>query len=110
MAFDEFYDQGFELISSKEAQAAFDIGKEDGATRTAFGRNPFGQRALLARRLVQAGVPFVTLYTKAGGTTMLGSFGALDKRLPSFESSIAALISDLEANGMLERTMVVVLR
>lgn len=108
MAFDEFYDQGFELISSKEAQAAFDIGKEDGATRTAFGRNPFGQRALLARRLVQAGVPFVTLY-EGGWDHHVGIFGALDKRLPSFESSIAALINDLEANGMLERTMVVVL-
>ena len=108
MAFDEFYDQGFELISSKEAQSAFDIGKEDGATRTAFGRNPFGQRALLARRLVQAGVPFVTLY-EGGWDHHVGIFDALDKRLPSFESSIAALINDLEANGMLERTMVVVL-
>lgn len=108
MAFDEFYDQGFELISSKEAQAAFDIGKEDGATRTAFGRNPFGQRALLARRLVQAGVPFVTLY-EGGWDHHVGIFDALDKRLPSFESSIAALINDLEAKGMLERTMVVVL-
>jgi len=108
MAFDEFYDQGFELISSKEAQAAFDIGKEDGATRTAFGRNPFGQRALLARRLVQAGVPFVTLY-EGGWDHHVGIFDALDKRLPSFESSIAALINDLEVNGMLERTMVVVL-
>ncbi len=108
MAFDEFYDQGFELISSKQAQAAFDIGKEDGATRTAFGRNPFGQRALLARRLVQAGVPFVTLY-EGGWDHHVEIFGALDKRLPSFESSIAALINDLEVNGMLERTMVVVL-
>lgn len=108
MAFDEFYDQGFELISSKEAQSAFDIGKENGVTRTAFGRNPFGQRALLARRLVQAGVPFVTLY-EGGWDHHVGIFDALDKRLPSFESSIAALINDLEVNGMLERTMVVVL-
>lgn len=108
MAFDEFYDQGFELISSKEAQAAFDVGKEDDATRTLYGRNPFGQRALLARRLVQAGVPFVTLY-EGGWDHHVGIFDALDKRLPSFESSIAALINDLEANGMLERTMVVVL-
>ena len=62
MAFDEFYDQGFKLISSKEAQAAFDIEQEDELVRNKFGRNSFGQRALLARRLVQAGVPFITLY------------------------------------------------
>ncbi|MEE2642483.1 MAG: DUF1501 domain-containing protein [Planctomycetota bacterium] len=108
IAFDEFYEQGFELIASKKAQAAFDIEKEDGKTRTRFGRNPFGQRALLARRLVQAGVPFITLY-EGGWDHHRGIFPALDKRLPAFESSIAALIADLEEKGMLERTMVIVL-
>ena len=108
LAFDEFYDQGFQLISSKEAQAAFDIEKEDSATRTRYGRNPFGQRALLARRLVEAGVPFITLY-EGGWDHHRGMFPALDKRLPSFESTVAALINDLEDRGRLDRTLVVVL-
>ena len=61
-ALDEHYQQGYDLISSKEAQAAFDIGREPDRVRDAYGRNPFGQRRLLARRLVEAGVPFITLY------------------------------------------------
>ena len=52
MASDEFFAQGMQLISSPEAQAAFDIHREPGAIRNAYGRHPFGQRALLARRLV----------------------------------------------------------
>lgn len=108
MAFDEFYDQGFKLIASQEAQAAFDIEKEDEATRSRYGRNPFGQRALLARRLVQAGVPFITLY-EGGWDHHRGLFPALEKRLPTFDSTIATLIDDLDEKGMLERTMVVVL-
>ncbi len=62
MAADEFFAQGLQLISSAEAQAAFDIHREPDSVRDAYGRNSFGQRALLARRLVGAGVPFVTLY------------------------------------------------
>ncbi|MEC9093788.1 MAG: DUF1501 domain-containing protein, partial [Planctomycetota bacterium] len=108
LAFDEFYDQGFKLISSPEAQAAFDIEREEESVRNRFGRNAFGQRALLARRLVQAGVPFITLY-EGGWDHHVDIFPALNKRLPAFESSIAALIADLEEQGMLDRTLVVVL-
>lgn len=108
LAFDEFYNQGFKLIASRDAQAAFDIEQEDQAVRNQYGRNSFGQRALLARRLVQAGVPFITLY-EGGWDHHVDIFPALNKRLPAFESSIAALINDLEVRGMLERTLVVVL-
>ena len=62
VALDEYYEQGYDLMSSPEAQTAFDISREDPTrVRDAYGRNSFGQRALLARRLVEAGVPFVTL-------------------------------------------------
>lgn len=108
MAFDEFYQQGFEIISSKEAQAAFDIEKEPEGIRKKYGRNPFGQRALLARRLVEAGVPFITLYD-GGWDHHTDIFNALNNRLPPFEASIAALISDLEDRGMLDRTLVIAL-
>ncbi|MCH7725995.1 MAG: DUF1501 domain-containing protein [Planctomycetes bacterium] len=108
LAVDEFYQQGYQLIASKEAQAAFDIHTEPDSVRDRYGRNTFGQRALLARRLVEAGVPFVTLYD-GGWDHHVGIFGALNKRLPSFEASIAALIKDLDERGMLERTMVIAL-
>jgi len=108
LALDEFYQQGQQLITSREAQAAFDIHSEADEVREKYGRNGFGQRALLARRLVQAGVPFITLYE--GGWDHHGQiFDALNKRLPTFESSIAALIEDLDRLGMLERTMVIAL-
>jgi hypothetical protein len=62
VAQDEHYEQGFRLVASRAAQAAFDLGREPDRVRDAYGRTPFGQRALLARRLVEAGVPFITLH------------------------------------------------
>ncbi|MCS7469233.1 DUF1501 domain-containing protein [Stieleria sp. ICT_E10.1] len=108
LAVDEFYGQGMQIISSKEAQAAFDIHQESDEVRDAYGRNTFGQQALLARRLVGAGVPFVTLY-HGGWDHHTNIFKSLDDKLPPFEATIAALISDLKQQGMLERTLVVVL-
>lgn len=105
---DEHYQQGFQLISSKEAQAAFDIGREPDRVRDAYGRNPFGQRALLARRLVEAGVPFITLYD-GGWDHHTKLFSTLKTKLPGFEGSIAALIDDLHQRGLLDSTLVVVL-
>ena len=107
-ALDEYYEQGYNLVSSKEAQQAFDIHSEPDEVREAYGRNAFGQRALLARRLVEAGVPFVTLY-EGGWDHHSNIFKALDKKLPPFEASIAALIDDLDRRGTLERTLVVAL-
>ncbi len=108
LAVDEFYDQGYELITSEDAQRAFDIHSEPEATRETYGRHGFGQRALLARRLVEAGVPFVTLY-EGGWDHHRTIFSALNSKLPPFESSIAALIEDLDRRGMLETTLVIAL-
>ena len=83
LAVDEFYEQSLQIISSPEAQAAFDIHKESGEVRDAYGRNSFGQRALLARRLVAAGVPFVTLYH--------GGWGPSRKHLSTTRGKVAAV-------------------
>jgi hypothetical protein len=107
-ALDEHYQQGYQLIASKEAQAAFDIHREPDRVREAYGRNGFGQRALLARRLVEAGVPFITLY-EGGWDHHTKLFPALKQRLPLFEGGIAALIEDLSQRGLLESTLVVAL-
>jgi hypothetical protein len=107
-ALDEYYRQGYDLIASADAQAAFDIHREPVKVRDSFGRTPFGQRCLLARRLVEAGVPFVTLHD-GGWDHHETIFKSLNDRLPKFESSVAALIEDLDQRGLLETTLVVVL-
>ena len=106
--FDQYYEQAYSLVTSAEARRAFDIHSEKEEIRDRYGRNSFGQRALLARRLVEAGVPFVTLY-EGGWDHHTGIFKALDKKLPPFEATIAALINDLESRGLLETTLVVAL-
>lgn len=108
LALDEYYGQGYELMASKPAQRAFDISREDPRVRDRYGRNPFGQRCLLARRLVEAGVPFVTL-NEGGWDHHVSLFDSFEKRMPRFESSIAALIDDLDQRGLLDATLVVAL-
>jgi hypothetical protein len=107
-AMDQHYQQGYDLVTSPQAQAAFDIDREPTAVRQRYGRTPFGQRALLARRLVQAGVPFITLY-EGGWDHHVGVFAALRQRLPIFDATLSALIADLDERGLLDTTMVIAL-
>jgi Protein of unknown function (DUF1501) len=108
VAADEFFSQSLQIISSPAAQAAFDIHREPEDIRDKYGRNPFGQQALLARRLVEAGVPFITI-NQGGWDHHTDLFNQYDKRMPTFEATIATLISDLRERGLLERTMVIAL-
>jgi hypothetical protein len=102
----EFYNRAYTLLSSQDARAAFDLKKESDATRDAYGRNRFGQSALLARRLVEGGVRFVTL-SVGGWDTHYNGFRALgDQILPNYDRTVAALISDLHERGLLKNTMV----
>ncbi|MCA9176390.1 MAG: DUF1501 domain-containing protein [Planctomycetales bacterium] len=107
-AADEYYRQGYDLVHSVDAQRAFDISLEDDKIREGYGRNGFGQRCLLARRLVEGGVPFVTVYD-GGWDHHSNLFGALRTRLPDWDSTVAMLINDLEQRGLLESTLVVAL-
>lgn len=108
LGFDEYFRQGFSLVTSPEAQRAFDIAQESSETRERYGRNGFGQRCLLARRLVEAGVPFITVYD-GGWDHHSDLFGALRKRLPEWDNSVATLIQDLKERGLLDSTLVVAL-
>jgi uncharacterized protein (DUF1501 family) len=108
LAFDEYFQQGHNLVTSPEAQKAFDISQESPETRDRYGRDGFGQRCLLARRLVDAGVPFITVYD-GGWDHHSDIFGALRKRLPSWDNSVATLIQDLKERGMLDSTLVIAL-
>jgi hypothetical protein len=108
LAYDENYHQGLQLVMTAEAQKAFDIHREPEELREAYGRNSFGQRALLARRLVEAGVPWVTLYD-GGWDHHSDIFGSLKKRLPAWDQTVATLIRDLDQRGLLETTLVIAL-
>ncbi|WP_165228106.1 DUF1501 domain-containing protein [Aquisphaera insulae] len=108
LALDEYYHQGYELMASPMAQRAFDVSQEDPRVRDHYGRHSFGQRCLLARRLVEAGVPFITL-NEGGWDHHVSLFDGFRKRMPRFEGAVAALIQDLDRRGLLESTLVVVL-
>ncbi|CAN5431139.1 DUF1501 domain-containing protein [soil metagenome] len=107
--FDEYYAQGFDLITSARAQEAFDIGREDEAVRERYGRNDFGQRLLLARRLTEVGVPFVSI--NSGGWD--DHENLFDKykggKIGNVDRGLAALICDLDERGTLDKTLVVCL-
>ncbi len=109
VAFDEFYSQGFDLITSTEAQAAFDMDKEDEKMREKYGRNDFGQRLLMARRLTEVGVPWVTVYY-GGWDDHRGLFKSYAKdKAERIDTGVSALIQDLADRGTLDNTMVLLL-
>ncbi len=104
-AVDSFYQRAYAMISSQKAREAFDINKEDAKIRDEYGRNAAGARLLLARRMVEAGVRFVT--TTYGGWDMHGNIaGSIRSQVPAFDQAFAALIRDLDRRGMLDSTLV----
>jgi hypothetical protein len=106
-AMDTFYERAYSLISSQSAREAFDIDKEDAKLRDAYGRNTAGQRMLMARRLVEAGVRFVTL--TYGGWDHHSNINASFKRqMPDFDQALSTLINDLDSRGLLDTTLVMV--
>lgn len=104
---DSFYQRAYSLISSSEARAAFDINKEPKKIRDAYGRNSAGQRMLLARRLVESGVRYVTL-TYGSWDMHDGVQRRIESQVPNFDRAYAKLISDLDERGMLDSTLVLV--
>lgn len=106
-ALDTFYQRAYGLISSAKAQEAFDMKLESDAIKDEYGRNPAGQRMLLARRLVESGVRFVTL-TYGGWDHHEGIEKNMRNQLPAFDQGFAALIRDLDRRGLLASTLVCV--
>jgi len=107
VAMDTFYQRAYSLISSEKAREAFNINAEAAKLRDEYGRNAAGQRMLLARRLVGAGVRFVSL--TYGGWDMHSSIKqGMAGQLPQFDQAFAALIRDLDQSGLLKSTLVMV--
>lgn len=106
-ALDTFYQRAYGLISSAKAQEAFDIAKEPDALKDEYGRNQAGMRMLLARRLVESGVRFVTL-TYGGWDHHDNIEKNIKGQTPAFDQGFAALIRDLDRRGLLASTLVCV--
>ncbi len=104
---DAFYQRAYAMMSSNQARAAFDLKQEPDKLRDDYGRNAAGQRMLLARRLVEAGVRFVSL-TYGGWDHHDNIRAGVTNQMPSFDQAFAALIRDLSARGMLDSTLVLV--
>ena len=104
---DSFYQRAYAMVSSDKARAAFSIEKEPDKLRDDYGRSDAGQRMLLARRLVEAGVRFVSL-TYGGWDHHDNIKNAIGNQMPKFDQAFSALIRDLEARGMLDSTLVMV--
>ncbi len=109
------YQRAFSLLRSDAVRRAFDINQEDAATRERYGRNVHGQSALLARRLVESGVRFVSVHDRVRNgpnnwDTHDRNFARLkDDLLPPCDTAFSALIEDLDARGLLASTLVVML-
>ena len=117
------FEQAFEMLSRKDIGSAFDLSQEPDHLRNRYGRNRSGQACLLARRLVQAGVPLVTVIWSHnnrgqdvdptntdlyGWDTHNDIFDGLKNHLlPRFDQGFSALIADLEQQGMLDETLVI---
>lgn len=106
-AIDSFYAQAYDLISSESAKLAFDITKEDQNTKEMYGLTSAGQRLLISRRLVEAGVRFLTV--SYGSWDMHDNIkNGFEKQAPEFDQALAALLSDLSDRGLLDETLVIV--
>jgi hypothetical protein len=98
---DTFYREGLEMVTDTKAQRAFDVQREPVKLRDYYGRNDLGQCCLLARRLVEAGVTYVTVQAGGGWDTHGDNFKQLKNNLlPKYDQALAALVSDLCDRGL----------
>jgi len=108
------WDRAFSFLSANHIRTAFDLSAESDSTRDRYGRNLYGSSVLVAKRLVEAGVTFVSVHTEIFGRvtetwdTHKNNFPLLkDKALPVLDHAFPALMQDLDDSGLLESTLVI---
>ncbi len=125
---EQFREQAFRMLTSPESRGAFDLSQENDALRDRYGRNEYGESFLLARRLIESGVRLVTVvwsyicpdgnvsnvWDNHGGTASLGGISGYEMLkekycLPPLDLAYSALLEDLQARGLLDETLVVML-
>jgi hypothetical protein len=114
--FDHFQQKAFDLLSSSRVREAFDLSREPDGVRDRYGRNLSGSSLLAARRLVEGGVPFISVHAEIFGAMghsydmHENNFGMLkDHNLPILDRAYPSLVQDLEERGLLDSTLVVVM-
>jgi len=117
-AFDSFENQALNLLTSPEAQVAFDLSREEVSVRDRYGRNQWGQQCLMARRLVEAGVDVVATEFDGPLCGRVANwddhavnhhvFDAISYRAPFFDQAVSALIEDVYQRGLDRRVLVIV--
>jgi len=95
----------YELILG-EGKDVFDLSLEDKQLRAEYGKHTFGQDCLVARRLVEAGVPYTTINYPGGWDTHSNHFSTMNKQCPQLDQGLARLLQDLDERGLLESTIV----
>jgi uncharacterized protein (DUF1501 family) len=102
---DRFYQRAYDILRSQRTRAAFHLANEPDAVRDRYGRTSFGQACLLARRLIEAGVRFVSI--DFGGWDMHGNtVTRLRELMPQLDAGLATLLDELSTSGLLPRTVV----
>lgn len=101
----ECREQAYNLILG-EGKDVFDLSKEDPKLRDRYGRHTFGQSCLVARRLVEAGVPYITINYPGGWDTHSNHFATMSRQCPQLDQGLASLLVDLHDRGLLESTIV----
>ncbi|GAC1466224.1 MAG: DUF1501 domain-containing protein [Isosphaeraceae bacterium] len=110
------YARAYDLLTDRQALGAFDLDREDPKVRDRYGRHPHGQTVLMARRLVEAGVPLVTVFWPNDGLTNVSVYWDTHNRnfidlktrlMPPADQALSALLDDLGARGLLDSTLVV---
>ncbi|MEZ6068164.1 MAG: DUF1501 domain-containing protein [Planctomycetaceae bacterium] len=111
-----YYSRAFDLLADSVSQSAFDLTAEPDAVRDRYGRNPHGQSVLQARRLVERGVPFVTVFWPNDGIKNVSVYWDThsrnfidhrDRLMPPADQAFATLLDDLSERGLLDETLVV---
>ncbi|MEO6812149.1 MAG: DUF1501 domain-containing protein [Isosphaeraceae bacterium] len=116
VALDTHYARAYDLLTTRRALEAFDLSREDPKLRSRYGMNPHGQSVLQARRLVEAGVPVVTVFWPNDGLTNVSVYwdthsrnfiDLKDRLMPAADQAFSALLDDLGVRGLLDETLVV---
>ncbi len=105
-AMDRFGQTAYGMVTGTAAREAFDLTREDAATREAYGRNTWGQSTLLARRMVEAGSTFISVHM-GGWDHHWDLKKALEAHLFKVDAAVSSLVNDLSTRGLLEKTLVV---
>ncbi|QDU95032.1 DUF1501 domain-containing protein [Lignipirellula cremea] len=103
---DQFSEAAHDIVLSESTREAFRIEKEPDSVRERYGREKLGQRMLLGRRLIEAGVRFVTITDPYGWDTHGDNFNRMRKNIPIVDQCFSALLEDLDQRGLLQETLV----